>query len=100
MSAQNEVERAAEILTERKLAGGFDPNRVNVVGNAVIQRTLIGLDLNLDEVNDVAVHMAGGVVPALMAGLPWPHILASMWADGLATGVLLEREVRKEGAVR
>lgn len=87
MSGENEVMRATEMLTERKLAGGYDPTAVNVVTNDVIQRTLVGLDLNLDEVNEVALHM-------------WPQIVASVWADGLATGVLLEREVRKEGAVR
>lgn len=100
MSGENEVMRATEILTERKLAGGFDPHCVNVVSSDVIQRTLVGLDLNLDEVNEVAIKMAQGVMPAIVAGLPWPQIVASMWADGLATGVLLEREVRREGAVR
>jgi hypothetical protein len=56
-----------------------------------------GLDLDPNEIRELAPVIAFTVVQALAAGMPVIGVAASMWWEGLATGLLLA-EVRAKAA--
>lgn len=82
------VQEAAERFDDRKQAAcstDLDAG-AEMVGKDAIRLLLIGTEIDLDELFEVANQMASAALMALATGAPLPDIIRSMWVDGLLTG--------------
>lgn len=80
-------------LAERKsTAVGGEGTRI-VTGDRM-RLAMSGLDLDWPEFDDLAGDVAGSTLSALFGGVRVPlfNVLAGVWADGVAAGMLAERE--------
>lgn len=92
-SEYSDLERAIMAMQERKEAAGVTDAEISP--NDVTRMTFSGLDLDIDELLAVEPFLMPTIEVAAKANIPAQKIIAGMWIDGLATGVLMER-MRRE----
>jgi hypothetical protein len=82
---------AVEALIARKVAVRGEPRQGEPVGDDAFARILVGLDLGVDDLREQSLRMARGMtsMAAGQRGLLLAEQVASLWADGVAVGLLL-----------
>lgn len=96
------VARAVDQLTERKVSAGFGPPRAGAprVTRDSIRTLWVGLDLDIEELEEVAKTMSAQAVAYLLTTSNPPSLIeymAGLWMDAFSTGVFYEREIREPG---
>lgn len=97
-----ELREAAAAILERKKAAGAPAAVLEGSTKALeeaMRRTLVGLDLDLDEARDQGLEYGPMYMAAQMFGVPPASIVAGAWVDGVMVGLLLaERRQREEAS--
>ena len=94
-----ELKRASERLDERKNAiVGRVAEQATPVTKEALLGVFSGFDLEPEEIAEMEVFLAGHGLSMVAEGCPPPHMVASVWVDGLAMGLLIAEERAKAGA--
>ena len=94
-----EIQKAVERYEDRKVAVYAGGERESLSQDRM-RTLLVGLDLDLGELNDFRHAAVGAAMEvyerALKEGLEPPlamaHVIAGTWVDGIVTGMLLQED--------
>lgn len=94
-----EISEAIDRLEARKDAGGLNMQQAGqIVGEDVTRRVWSGLDINLDEVDEIKREIAVSILGGILEGNHPVTVGTGMWFDGLATGLLIAEARDREKA--
>lgn len=99
-----EIKDAVERYADRKRAALGHGDSGEVRGSETMKLTIVGLDIDLDELHDYRIMAAAAAVQGIKSGelsgmdplQSMAHALAGMWVDGLVTGIIMQ-EAREDG---
>lgn len=84
-----EINDAMDRYQERKLAAGNDPTAVSQEDK--VRLSLLGTDLDFDELMSHKREMITVAERGYHAGVPIGEIVFGMWADGVVVGIEIEK---------